>query len=459
AVRAMANYPTFNPNILRLEEAPNRRNFAISDMIEPGSTFKLVTAIAAVEQNVVTLNEVFETPENGVRMIHGQAMRDHNPLGTLDFENAIKKSSNIATAEVSMRLPRETFFQYARNLGFGTHTGIDLTHEEAGRMQRPYQWSAVTLPWMSIGYEVQVTPLQMVMAYAAFANNGTLMRPYVVDEVLDEFGNVIQKTRPTAIRRAIRPETIRKLMPAFEGVVTEDGTAQFASIEGITIGGKTGTAQKFIDGRYRNRYRASFIGFYPTDEPRYVVMVLLDEPRTSIFGGFVSGPIFRQITSRIMGLDEHLQREIVDEVQQLPVAHVPMLRGMSAQNAKASLENLRMRFNTEGEGSLVIAQNPEPGAGADRSTRVTLTLGNPVVQVDESVDRVRGEVPELRGMSMRQAMLALTASGFEIQQIGSGTVYAQFPLPGSIYETGREVTIRGRARSMNTLTSATAGGN
>jgi len=459
AVKAMANYPTFNPNNLRPEEAQHRRNFAISDMIEPGSTFKLVTAVAAVEQNLVTLDEIFVTPENGVQMIHGQAMRDHNPLGTLDFENVIKKSSNIATAEVAMRLPRETFFQYARNMGFGTHTGIDLILEEAGRMQRPYQWSAVTLPWMSIGYEVQVTPLQMVMAYAAFANNGNLMRPYIVDEVHDEFGNIIQKTRPITIRRAIRPETIRKLMPAFEGVVTEDGTAQFASIEGITIGGKTGTAQKFIDGRYQTRYRASFIGFYPTDEPRYVVMVLLDEPRTSIYGGFVSGPIFRQITSRIMGLDEHLQREIVDVVEQVPVAQVPMLRGMSAENAMASLQHLRVRFSTEGEGKLVVAQSPEPGSNADRSTRVTLTLGNPMIQIDESNERVRSEVPELRGMSMRQAVLALTTAGFEIQQVGSGTVYAQFPQPGSLYENGREVTIRGRARSMNVLTSATAGGN
>lgn len=458
AIRAMANYPSFNPNVLRAEEAPNRRNFAISDMIEPGSTFKLVTAIAAVEQNLVRLDELFETPESGVRMIHGQAMRDHNPLGTLDFENVIKKSSNIATAEVAMRLPRETFFQYARNLGFGTPTGIDLTHEEAGRMQRPYRWSAVTLPWMSIGYEVQVTPLQMAMAYAAFANNGNLMRPYLVEAVIDERGQVVQQTRPTTIRRAIRPETIRKLMPAFEGVVTEDGTAQFASIEGISVGGKTGTAQKFIDGQYRNRYRASFVGFYPTEEPRYVVLVLLDEPRTSIFGGFVSGPIFRQIASRIMGLDEYLQRDIVDEVPQLASAQVPMLRGMSADGATASLQQLRLRYTTEGEGRIVLAQSPEPGTLADRSTRITLTLGEPALLAENQGERMRNEVPDLRGMSMRQAVMALTAAGFDIQQIGSGTVYNQFPQPGSMYETGREVTIRGRARSMNTLSGVTAGG-
>lgn len=458
AIKAMANYPTFNPNVLRPEEAEFRRNYAISDMIEPGSTFKLVTAVAAVEQRMVTLDEVFDTPQNGVRMIHGQAMRDHNPLGSLDFENVIKKSSNIATAEVAMRLPRETFFQYARNLGFGTHTGIDLSFEETGRMQRPYQWSNVTLPWMSIGYEVQVTPLQLVMAYSAFANKGNLMRPYIVDEILDEYGNTVQKTRPTTIRRAIRPETIRKLMPAFEGVVTEDGTAEFARIEGITIGGKTGTAQKFIDGRYQTRYRASFIGFYPTDEPHYVVMVLLDEPRTSIYGGFVSGPIFRQITSRIMGLDENLQKEIVEEIDRPMLARAPQVRGLSLESATRVLDQLRIRHETEGNGTVVFAQSPDAGEEITRGQRVKLTLGNHHPIFEEGQASVRSEVPTLSGLSMRQAMMALTESGFEVQMLGSGTVYAQFPQAGALYETGREVTIRGRARSMNTLTTATVGG-
>src|SRR5690606_30130457 len=145
--------------------------------------------------------------------------------------------------------------------------------------------------------------------------NGVLMRPYIVDEILDENGQTVEKTRPTRIRRAIKPDTIEKLMPAFEGVVTEDGTAEFARIEGIAIGGKTGTAQKYIDGRYRTRYRATFIGFYPTTEPQYVVMVLIDEPRTSIYGGYISGPIFRRITSRIMGLDDNLQQNIVEPVE------------------------------------------------------------------------------------------------------------------------------------------------
>ncbi len=448
AIKAMANYPTFNPNTPGSDNPEFLRNYAISDMIEPGSTFKLVTAVAAIEQNVVQLDEMFHTPESGVQMIFGQAMRDHNPLGSLTFSDVIKKSSNIATSEVAMRLNRETFYQYARNLGFGSSTGIDLVNEEAGRMRRPFEWSQVSLPWMSIGYEVQVTPLQMVMAYGAFANNGVLMRPYIVEEVLNEYGDPVSVTKPTAIRRAIRPETIRKLTPVFEGVVTEDGTAEFARIEGIAIGGKTGTAQKLIDGRYRTQYRASFIGFFPTDQPQYVCLVLIDEPKTSIYGGFISGPIFRRITSRIMGMDEHLQKEIVDEIEEGVFAQVPMLRGLEVGSASAFLREMGIRFNVQGSGSFVLSQEPAPGTRLSRGERVSLTLGNPASAQDASETRRTISVPDISGMSMRQAHHILTSAGFDVQMIGSGTVHAQFPAAGSQYREGGEVTIRGRARSM-----------
>jgi len=445
AIKALANYPSYNPNTPAANVDENRRNFAISDMIEPGSTFKMVTAVAAVEQGVVKMNEMFHTPDTGVKMIFGQAMRDHDPLGSLDFTDVIKKSSNIATSEVAMRLNKDTFYQYARNFGFGTSTGVDLTREESGRVQRPFNWSNVTLPWMSIGYEVQVTPLQLVMAYGAFANNGYLMRPYIVDEIIDERGQVVQKTRPTRIRRTIKPETIATLMPAFEGVVTENGTAEFARIEGIAIGGKTGTAQKYIDGQYRTRYRASFIGFYPTSEPRYVVMVLLDEPRTSIYGGYISGPIFRQITSRIMGLDENIQRDIVEPVFNQPIRHIPQLAGLPKATAQDLLDEIGVKYTTNGTGPLVLSQDKQAGSTIDRGTRITLYLGG---RTDEASVSDIQSVPDLNGMSMRQAIATLNEYGFNATMVGSGTVYAQFPRAGERLRKGQDVTIRGRARSM-----------
>jgi cell division protein FtsI/penicillin-binding protein 2 len=451
AIKAMANYPSYNPNAPASSDSENRRNFAISDMIEPGSTFKMVTAVAAVEQGVVKMDEIFSTPSTGVRVIYGQAMRDHDPLGTLDFSDVIKKSSNIATSEVAMRLKKDTFYQYTRNFGFGTPTGIDLTSEEEGRVQRPHNWSNVTLPWMSIGYEIQVTPLQMVMAYGAFANDGYLMRPYIVDEVIDERGNVIEKTRPTRIRRAIKPETIQTLLPAFEGVVTEDGTAEFARIEGIAIGGKTGTAQKYIDGQYRARYRASFIGFYPTTQPRYVVLVLLDEPRSSIYGGYVSGPIFRQITSRIMSLDENMQRDVVEPVLKQQIRRIPLLAGLQVDAAKKLLDEIGVSYTTQGSGSLVVAQDKIPGATIERGTRITLNLSGSIITEEQS-EIV--SVPDLTGLSMRQALATLTEFGFTPNLIGSGTVATQFPRAGERHRRGQEVTIRGRARSMQELATA-----
>lgn len=457
AIRAMANYPSFNPNIPGSNEDENRRNFAISDMIEPGSTFKLVTAVAAVEQKAVRMDEIFDTPASGVKMIYGQAMRDHDPLGSLDFNNVIKKSSNIATSEVAMRLKKETFYQYARNLGFGSTTGIDLPNEESGRMQKPFNWSNVTLPWMSIGYEIQVTPLQMAMAYGAFANNGVLMRPYIVDEILDENGQTVEKTRPVRIRRAIKPDTIEKLMPAFEGVVTEDGTAEFARIEGIAIGGKTGTAQKYIDGRYRTRYRATFIGFYPTTEPQYVVIVLIDEPRTSIYGGYISGPIFRRITSRIMGLDDNLQQNIVEPVENAEFAYAPQLTGLGREHGINLIRNLGIKYDAVGDGKTIVDQVPAAGSKITRDDRIKIIFGDWKHQPDSTSTAALNTVPDLNGLSMRQAMHKLTEAGFNAQIIGSGTVYAQFPRAGEKLRTGSDVTIRGRARSMNEIATLTAG--
>lgn len=373
AIKAMANYPTFNPNTPARYSDENRRDFAIADMIEPGSTFKLVTAVAATEQGVIKEDEIFHTPANGQKRIFGQMMRDHDPLGSIDFRNVIQKSSNIATSEIAMRLDKQTFYQYARNFGFGTPTGIDLPGEEAGRLQRPHSWSQVTLPWMSIGYEIQVTPLQMAMAYAAFANDGKLMRPYVVDEVIDERGNVVEKTRPHVVRSVVRPRTITDLSPIFESVLTEQGTAEFARVEGVQIAGKTGTAQKYIDGRYRTRYRASFVGFYPVDDPKYVCFVLMDEPRTSIYGGVVSGPVFRNITQRILALDERLHREVVVDPDSISYV-VPRLDGYSKDDAFVLLDQMNLRYDTEGKGTRIESQEPKAGTRIARRDKIMLTL-------------------------------------------------------------------------------------
>ncbi len=456
-ILSMANWPDYDPNRPGSQPEENSRNFAVADMVEPGSTFKLVTALAAVEQGVVSFKEKFETPEDGQTVIHGQVMRDHDPLGTLDFRQAIARSSNIAVSEIAMRLKPEIFYQYTRNLGFGTTTSVDLPGEESGRLAKPFEWSRVTLPWMSIGYEVQATPLQILQAYAAFANGGDLMKPYVVKRITDEQGRTVQLNRPTHIRRIAKKETIERLMPVFEEVVSDSGTASWAAVEGLSIAGKTGTAQKFIDGRYRNAYRASFVGFFPVDDPKYAILVMLDEPGISFYGGFTAGSIFREIARRIAGLDRRIQRSPDEEA--LPNerwSHVPSLVGLELAKAEKLLSHLRIDYNRQGSGSVITGQEPARGEIVEAGSRIELILGDPG-SISESGDRV--EIPDLRGMSMRQASALLKRIGLEIEMIGSGTIYTQFPQHGEWMRQGRSVTVRGKITQFQHIESVTTASN
>lgn len=448
AVKALANYPTYDPNNPAATPPENRRNHAVSDRIEPGSTFKLVTAIAAVEQNVVNFDEKFETPENGVRMIHGQAMRDHNPLGTMAFPEVIAKSSNIATSEIAMRLKPETFFQYARNMGFGTPTQIDLPGDESGRLQRPYEWSRVTQPWMSIGYEVQVTPMQLIQAYASFANGGDLMRPYIVETITDEMGNIVQKREPHKVRKIARSSTIEKLLPVFEQVVSDSGTAGWAEIEGLQIAGKTGTAQKYVDGRYQARYLASFAGFFPSRNPEYAILVIMDEPRTSIYGGFTAGSVFKEVAERISGLGNTINRmKPGTQMAGTDSIRTPLLTGLTPDDAEVILSRVGIPFESHGAGTVISQQTPEPGEFISKNQLVRL-----VAESSSDPDTPEGYsvIPDLTGLPMRKATRILLDLGLNIEIEGSGTIYTQFPRAGERMQQGKTVSVRGRAISMNT---------
>ncbi len=456
AVKAMANYPTYDPNDPSTLGSNNRRNFAISDMIEPGSTFKLVTAIAAVEQGKVEFNETFETPENGRTKIHGQWMRDHDPLGTLSFPEVIEQSSNVATSEIAMRLDEDTFYQYARNLGFGTLTNIDLPSEEPGRLPKPYEWSKVTLPWMSIGYEVQVTPLQIAQAYAAFANKGKMMRPYIVDKVVNSEGSTVWKQDQVTVRQIAKEETINKLYPVFQRVVSDSGTADLAQVQGLSIAGKTGTAQKLVNGRYTNSYRSSFVGFFPANDPKYVALIILDNPDTyPPYGGHTAGPIFQQAANRIAGLDNDIEKQILDqEIDTETWAMAPNLTGLTKEEATTLLNKQDIPFNIEGSGDWIAAQNPNAGTGLTPTDQITLQLSNQTAEVDTTeLPDGYSIIPDVGGMSMRNASRLIANRGYDVKRIGSGTVYTQFPRPGDQMQKGRTITIRGKAKSLNNLVS------
>jgi cell division protein FtsI (penicillin-binding protein 3) len=454
AIKAMANYPTYDPNYPASTEEENRRNFAISDMIEPGSTFKLVTAVAAVEQGLVDFNEVFETPENGEVIIHELILRDHDPLGNMTFQEVIQKSSNVATAEIAMRMEPEVFYQYVRNMGFGNQTNIDLIGEVEGQLAKPFDWSLVTLPWMSHGYEIQTTALQIAQAYGAFANEGMLMRPYLVDRIEDNNGDIIQENKPVEIRRIAKKSTLEKLLPVFESVVADSGTGDLAQVDGLRIAGKTGTAKKVINGRYTNNYRGSFVGFFPVEDPQYVVFIMLDEPRTSGYGGYTAGPIFRKVAKRIAGLDDNIQHNMKSESPELPeLVKVPFLKGITQEQTEILLTSLNIPYTIKGKSGHVVQQTPAAGTELQSGEKISLVLSETYALADSAtVKEGYADIPELRGMSMRQATSLLTQAGLKTELIGSGTVFAQYPQAGELLRKGYTVTIRGKAKSLETIT-------
>lgn len=458
AIIAMANYPTYDPNKPG-SELENRRNFAISDMIEPGSTFKLVTAIAARENGVVKDDERFESPADGKKLIYGQWMKDHKPLGTLTFDDLIAQSSNIAIAEVAMRIKPDIFYQYVRNMGFGSPTEVDLPGEEFGRLRKPYDWTKVTLPWMAVGYEIQVTPLQLAAAFSAFANGGKLYRPYIVQRIVNERSNDVRVNEPVMIREICRPATIKQLIPTFEKVVSPNGTAREAMIEGMTIAGKTGTAKKFVDGLYQTRYRSSFIGFFPSRNPRYVTLVILDEPRTQIYGGDVAAPVFKAIGKRILGLDPQLQYQLHGEPSKGSfVAVVPKLSGLKRDEAQQVLHAQGLGVQFEGEGDRVVGQQPAAGQtlSAGDVIRLTLTQKLPTQTAKQAkTDSVI--VPAVVGWSMRRAYYSLVEAGYKVTLNGQGQVASQEPQAGARMAKGSTLRLSGSQQLTQPL-SAQRGG-
>ncbi|NTW48336.1 MAG: penicillin-binding protein 2, partial [Chlorobiales bacterium] len=271
-ILAMSNQPDFDMNKKGAYQAEAVRNRAITDTYEPGSTFKLVMATAATELEIRKADDwVFA--ENGKYRVFGQTIQDHEKLGKVTFKMAIAQSSNIIAAKTAMAIGPEKFYEYAHAFGFGEKTGIDLIGEVRGKLKPVKDWGKPTLPWMAQGYEVQVTPLQILCAYAALANDGVLMKPYIVKKVLSPDGDVIKENKPVEVREVMSKSSARYVRNYFKTVV-DSGTGMAAAIEGLEVGGKTGTAQLLVDGNYRTgSYVSSFVGFFPVNQPEIAAII------------------------------------------------------------------------------------------------------------------------------------------------------------------------------------------
>ena len=254
---------------------------------------------------------------------------------------------------------------------------------------------------------------------------------------------------PVEIRRVARKTTLQKILPIFESVVTDSGTGEWAQIDGLRIAGKTGTAKKVYQGRYSNKYLASFVGFFPTEDPKYVCLIMLNEPKTSGYGGFTAGPIFRETAKRIAGLDSDIQRSMLPQDEPEFITKAPSLIGIGKEESEEILKKFDIPYSIEGKSGYVVSQTIEPGSPLPGKDKIILTLSETYLPVDSSkVKEGFAEVPELRGMSMRQATTILAELGLDVKTYRSGTVERQFPKAGDMMRLGSSVTIRGKAKSL-----------
>jgi cell division protein FtsI (penicillin-binding protein 3) len=293
-ILAFANRPTYNLEQASTSTPESRTDRAIVFTYEPGSVFKIVTASAALQENVVHEKDMINC-EHGAWHVAGHILHDAEPFGVLSFRQVIEQSSNIGTTKVAMRLGPKRFYAYAHRFRFGMRTGIDLPGEARGILKPVSQWSKTSISAIPIGQEVTVTPIQLLCAIAAIANDGIYMRPFVVKYVKDAQGQVLFQHTPHILDKVISTTTDRRVKAILKGVVDE-GTGTKAKIPGVTVAGKTGTAQKVVGGQYsHSHFYATFVGFAPVDNPRLAAVIVFDDPHPAYYGGSVAAPVFSEV--------------------------------------------------------------------------------------------------------------------------------------------------------------------
>lgn len=415
----------------------------ITDLYEPGSTFKIVTAAAALEESLLSKFDVINTYGGEYMNI-----KDSHKFTSLTFQQVIEQSSNVGTINIAGRLGKERYYKYARDFGFGITTGLDLPGEMKGRLKRPVEFSPVTLNYMSIGYEVLVTALQMANAYACVANGGMMMKPFIIKKILAPDGTLLKEFKPVEIRNVISKQTSKILTELFVGVV-ERGTGIDARIENIKIAGKTGTSQKMVEGKYsKSKYTSSFIGYFPAENPQIVIAVIIDAPGAGeYYGGKVSAPIFKRIAERIInltGLHEYSAPEYNAEVVQ--VNNIPdefsslNLVNFEVSDAIKILNENEIPFEVEGKRKNAVVVSQSSVTGEDGVKKVKLiTSGSESVNNDLKESSLK--MPDLKGMSVRKCIKVISAMGLNYKMNGNGKVVTQIPEPGTTITGNQQIII------------------
>ena len=420
-ILAMASYPTFDPNSKIQGVGRTAKNEIISMPYEPGSTFKVITAAAALENRAVSPTKVFANEGRCWQWNpRSEKICDTHVYGDMDMSEAMVQSSNIVFAKIASEVGAERLFKMARAFGIGTKAFDNYIGEESGRLLTPSELTRDdrTLKTMGFGHAVSVTPIQMVMAYAAIANGGMLMRPQIVKEWRNYKGDVVEKNKPQELRRVVSEQTASTIRKMLNRVVNSGTAKRVASqkLGDVLFGGKTGTAEKYntVTRSYdRNSQVASFIGLAPAEDTRYVCLVLVDDPQGKHVGGLTAGPIFRRIME---GIYYHpALSPMAHNLRQVKLGSPcdKDLAGMTANSAKDYAKKHRCPVHFEGNGTRVISERVDAGLVNGK----TLLLGNPVAS----------KMPNLQGLSLKDALEVMGNIRMNVEYTGKGRVVAQEP--------------------------------
>ena len=392
-ILAMASLPDFDSNYPSKYSMEYHKNRVLTDQFEPGSTFKFVAASAALKHQLVDLNEEFFC-ENGQFTFAGRVVNDHENYGLLTFPQIIENSSNVGMIKIADRIGTKRLFRACRDFGFGMPTNISFAGESPGTLRHMTKWSGFSIASVSMGQEIAVTTLQLAMAYAAIANGGFLMKPLLVKQIINNNGKSIYTESPEVLRKVSDPKVMKDLTKMLIRVV-ETGTGTSAFIPGWSIAGKTGTAEKFIDGEYsKTKYISNFAGFFPAENPQVVGVFVLNEPKHGFhWGGIGAGTIFNRVVKRIINMDDSIQilKDKYKNVQE-PLTMV--------DNFIESNKNVQVK---------------------PMYTKAAYVNTN----------HYSNSMPDVRGMSLLQAKVVLRQLGYKIKFSGSGQVAWQSPKPGA----------------------------
>lgn len=406
-ILAMASTPGFDNNKFSNSSPEQHRIRSITDQFEPGSTYKIVPALAAISNNKIGLTEEFNC-ENGEYKYFNIMIRDHEKHGMLTLPQIMHFSSNIGVVKFMKQVGAKGLYNQSRAFGFGSATGISIAGEAVGKLNPVKNWSAVSLGQISMGHEVGVTAIQLATAYCAIANGGYLVTPRIVRQIIDHNQDVVYAEEPAIIRKISDENAMKNMREILRGVVV-NGTGHKAEIAGWDVAGKTGTAQKWKNGKYSNdKFISNFVGFFPYENPQLLAFIMLDEPRKPNHWGSEGAAVaFRRIIKRIINMDDEI---------------IPPVR-----------EQKRVEYvNSLIKDDIIIHRN---GPVAAQVSTLPIALST-VANFSNKVP-----MPEVRGFSMRKAMTVLRQAGLKIQIQGSGKVIWQSPKPGSILNKGSKCIV------------------